>query len=265
MRLLWTALLSSATLVMGTTSGFADGRLALSSFQLDGVTPRSQYQPSQFQLRVMVEGLVTADTDKARNVILQDEFDASMALMEMADDQDPLCTPARKALLALVGTGETAALATTTMAGPAIRTSASTTPQISRSQPAAAVLAGRVRASSSSLSSPTTRQASAVANSSRPPAALPRSASSSLSSSTTRQASAVTNSSRPTWTGGAQQVKLTPTRTVQSSSHSTAPTNTASAIRVSTVSSARDMVVRLQSDVNRMVSAIQSQAFSARR
>ena len=52
MRVEWVALLSSASLLLGSASVSAQGPVPLSGMQLDNVIPAYQLDPIQYQLRV---------------------------------------------------------------------------------------------------------------------------------------------------------------------------------------------------------------------
>lgn len=109
MRVKWAVLLSSASLLLGSTSASAQGPLTLSGAQLDGVLPTYQYDPSRYQVRVAIEPVTVADPDRVRDALLMAEDpEANMAAQQLPE-QEPQCTPARRALLAVAGRSESSA------------------------------------------------------------------------------------------------------------------------------------------------------------
>jgi hypothetical protein len=278
MRLLLTVLLTSSACLTGATAGFADDRLALSGFQLDGVTPRAQYLANQYQLRVTVESLAPRDSDRTRDAILQDEFDASMARMEMMQGQQPVCTPARRALLALAETSEIAD-PTSTGTGGDIDLSAMTLRQSDRTttvlESAPGMPVGRVAATLPTQVSVTDSIPAAAV-------AVPLVRSSSVSSkpqpiSAPRQALAPAPTPAPRQTstvaaiGGAssairneQSVSSIPTSTVPSGARSALPADTARFTQAYPVSMT-NVMAQMQSSIARVTGALQSRMLSGRR
>jgi hypothetical protein len=113
MRDVWVALLSSASLLMVTVSASAQGTVPLNGFQLDGITLAYQYDPSRYPLRLVVEAVAVTEPDRMRDTLLTDDAEAMEAQQMPAEEPEERCTPARRALLAMAGSSESPADATT--------------------------------------------------------------------------------------------------------------------------------------------------------
>jgi hypothetical protein len=71
-------LFGSSMVLIAATSASADGPLALTDFQLDGVTPLAQYSSAElFQLRITVENATDDEPDRARDAIVQEELETN--------------------------------------------------------------------------------------------------------------------------------------------------------------------------------------------
>ena len=126
MRIKWAALLTSISFLLAATSVSAQGPVALSSPQLDGITPTYQLDPTQYQLRVAVDALTVADPDRVRDALLMEDPEESMAAQQMpGDEPEARCTPARRALLASAGRSESPAWQATPQQGSALTSAAS--------------------------------------------------------------------------------------------------------------------------------------------
>ena len=126
MRIKWAALLTSISFLLAATSVSAQGPVALSSPQLDGIIPTYQLDPTQYQLRVAVDALTVADPDRVRDALLMEDPEESMAAQQMpGDEPEARCTPARRALLASAGRSESPAWQATPQQGSALTSAAS--------------------------------------------------------------------------------------------------------------------------------------------
>ena len=118
MRIKWAALLTSTSFLLGATSVSAQGPVALSSPQLDGIIPTYQLDPTQYQLRVAVDAVTVADPDRMRDALLMEVPEESMAAQQIpGDEPEARCTPARRALLASAGRSELAGMASDAATG----------------------------------------------------------------------------------------------------------------------------------------------------
>jgi hypothetical protein len=91
-------LFGSATVLIIATSASADGPLALSDFQLDGVTPLAQYSPAElFQLRIAITSATDDDPDRSRDAIIQEELETENSGIESGDQSMPLAATTQNA------------------------------------------------------------------------------------------------------------------------------------------------------------------------
>jgi hypothetical protein len=257
MRVRWAALLSSASILIGSASASAQGPVPLSGLQLDNVLPTYQYDPSRYQLRVAVEAAAVTDPDLARNALLTDDAEAMDAQRVPGEEPEARCTPARRALLALAGRSELAASEATPQQEPALTMSASPTGQaasaaasrrdqrLAAANPDPAVTSGSQPTAVGNLGS---HAGQAGKSSSRPPAAT------SAGAAGKRAPASAVASRTP-------KVEV-PARTVRSDNR--ARPSGASAARLGAGANAADIVARVRSQVNRTLSAVQGGAFRLR-
>jgi hypothetical protein len=239
MRVRWTALLSSASILVGAASVSAQEPFTLSGAQLDGIIPTYQLDPTQYQLRVAVDAVTVVDPDRMRDALLMEDPEESMAAQQMpGEEPEARCTPARRALLAVAGrSGESAWEATPqqrpalTSAAP-IRQTTGTASRLAAAGPPEPTIIG-------DAPSP----AQAVWGSSRP--APTRSA-----AAAGKQGPASAVASR------APEVEM-PARRMRSA-------NSARPSGASAGASATDIVARVRSELNRTLSAVQGGAFRLR-
>ena len=255
MRVDWVALLSSASLLLGSASASAQGPVPLSGMQLDNVIPAYQLDPIQYQLRVAVDAVAIAEPDRARNTLLVDDAEAQRLQGEEPEER---CTPARRALLAAAGRSEAPAWQATPQQRPALSTSATPTRQAAGTAPSRLAAASPDPAIESSASP--ARTASAIADRGEPvrirntrPSAPEAAADRSRSPATRSAGAADKRAPAPAVASRAPRVEV-PVRTARS--ESPARPSGASAVRVRSGADAADIVARVRSEVNRTLSAL---------
>jgi hypothetical protein len=291
MRAKWAALLSSASLLLGSASASAQEPLTLTGPQLDGVIPAYPYDPSRDELRLVVETATVTDPDLERNTLLVEDAEFDMAAEQMADEEpEARCTPARRALLALSGRSESVTWEAAPQQAATRNTSASL-----NGQATGAMLSQRGQRLAAAIPDPTTIDGSASpgqtasANTDHTlPAAISNAGSSMRRAPANgSQPAAIANlgstprrvvpdSSRPPASAGAAGQRApaamiasrkplveVPHRTVRPDGPSRSPGP--SAARVASGPNAADIVARVRSGVDRALSGRQGGAFSMRR
>ena len=286
MRVKWAVLLISASPLLGPVNVSAQDPVTLSGSQLDGIVPTYQLDPTQHQLRVVVDAIALADPDQARNTLLTDDAEALEAQQMPGEEPDLRCTPARRALLASAGRSHSPGdptsqqgLALTTLSAPprqsatteasrlaaatpdpAITGGAASPPQMgsvmaSRSKPAAVSNAG---SSGRQVGARSTRPAATASLGS----SMRRAAPDSNPPPTTTSAGAAGKRAPAAAVASRAAKTEVPIRTVRSDNP--ARSSGAGAVRAASGANASDIVARVRSQVSRALSAVPGGTFRLR-
>jgi hypothetical protein len=284
MRVKRALLLISASPLLGAVNVSAQNPVTLSGSQLDGIVPTYQLDPTQYQLRVVVDAVAVADPDRARNTLLTDDAEVLEAQQMPGEEPEVRCTPARRALLASAGRSDPPAdpasqqgLALTTLAAPPRQSATTESSRLAAATPDPAFSGGAASPAQTGSVMASRSQPAAVSNagssgrqvgarSTRPAATA------SLGSSMRRAAP----DSNPTTTSAGAAGKRAPAAAVASRAaktevpiravRSTDPSRSsgAGAVRAASGANASDIVARVRSQVNRTLSEVPAGAFRLR-
>jgi hypothetical protein len=286
MRIKWAALFSGASLLLASASASAQAPLTLSGAQLDGVVPTYQYDPSRYQVRVVIEAVVVTGSDRVRDALLTDDAEAMEAQRMPAEEPEVRCTPARRALLARAGRSESPGeltsqqgAARTTSSAPLRRSADTGASRLAAASPESSVI-GRAASPAQAVSASTgSSQPTAVRNagssgrqvgakSSRPAATVNHGSSARQAVSGSNRPPAMTSAGaagkRAPAAAVASRAPKTevPIRTVRSDNPSRS--SGAGAVRAASGANASDIVARVRSQVNRTLSAVPGGTFRLR-
>jgi hypothetical protein len=286
MRVKWAVLLISASPLLGPVNVSAQNPVTLSGSQLDGIVPTYQLDPTQHQLRVVVDAVAVADPDRARNTLLTDDAEVLEAQQMPGEEPEVRCTPARRALLASARRSDSPedpasqqGLALTTSSAPPRQSANVEASRLAAATPEPAITGGAASPAQTGSIMASRSQPAAVSNagssgrqvgarSTRPAATA------SLGSSMRR--AAPDSNPPPTTTSAGAAGKRAPAAAVASRAAKTevpiravrsdnpSRSSGAGAVRAASGANASDIVARVRSQVNRTLSAVPGGTFRLR-
>jgi hypothetical protein len=286
MRVKWAVLLISASPLLGPVNVSAQNPVTLSGSQLDGIVPTYQLDPTQHQLRVVVDAVAVADPDRARNTLLTDDAEALQAQQMPGEEPEVRCTPARRALLASAGRSDSPGdptsqqgLALTTLSAPPRQSATTEASRLAAATPDPAITGGAASPAQTGSVIASRSQPAAVSNAGssgrQVGARSTRPAATASLGSSMRRAAPDSNPPPTTTSAGAAGKRApaaavasraakteVPIRTVRSGNP--ARSSGAGAVRAASGTNPSDIVARVRSQVNRTLSAVPGGTFRLR-
>jgi hypothetical protein len=286
MHVKWAVLLISASPLLGPVNVSAQNPVTLSGSQLDGIVPTYQLDPTQHQLRVVVDAIALADPDRARNTLLTDDAEVLEAQQMPGEEPDLRCTPARRALLASAGRSDSPGdptsqqgLALTTLSAPPRQSATTEASRLAAATPDPAITRGAASPAQTGSVMASRSQPAAVSNAGssgrQVGARSTRPAATASLGSSMRRAAPDSNPPPTTTSAGAAGKRAPaaavasrgakteiPIRTVRSDNP--ARSSGAGAVRAASGANASDIVARVRSQVNRTLSAVPGGTFRLR-